>query len=305
MKQHEAIQIIGVPLDLGASRRGTNAGVSALRVAGLGKALRGIGYRVEQDVDIPIGDLATLSEDNSKCRFLGEIVAVCNELAATTQRVHSSHTFPLIAGGDHSIALGSITGTAKHFRDRGERIGLLWFDAHTDMNTADTSPSGNVHGMPLAALLGYGATELVELGGFSNKIRAENTAVIGVRSIDSRERELVEKSGITVFTMRDIDELGMAEVSRRALEIVNRDTAGFHLSFDVDGCDPTVIPGSGTLVPGGVEYREAHLLMEYCADSQRMVSMDVVELNPFLDQQNISAERTLRLILSALGQRIL
>ena len=145
----------------------------------------------------------------------------------------------------------------------------------------------------------------MELGGFSNKIRAENTAVIGVRSIDSRERELVEKSGITVFTMRNIDELGMAEVSRRALEIVNRDTAGFHLSFDVDGCDPTVIPGSGTLVPGGVEYREAHLLMEYCADSQRMVSMDVVELNPFLDQQNISAERTLRLILSALGQRIL
>ena len=302
------IQIIGVPLDLGAGRRGTDAGVSALRIAGLKPALAELGFALLRDLDIETRDSDTLGPDQSNSKsdtkFLGEIVQVCGRLAECVKTTLAGGAFPLVLGGDHSVAMGTVTGIADHFRSKGEAIGLLWFDAHTDMNTSATTASGNIHGMPLAALLGYGDDALTGLGGFTQKVRAENTALVGVRSIDPRERELVEQSGIHVFTMRDIDELGMAEVARRALAIVNHGTAGFHLSFDVDGCDPEVIPGSGVLAPGGVSYREAHLLLEYCADSQKLLSLEVVELNPFLDQENISAERTKKFILSALGNRI-
>ena len=299
------IRIIGVPLDLGASRRGTDVGPSALRIAGLGQQLRRMGYTVAREEDIPAPAMETGTPEDVKARFKPQILDVCTRLAERVLAILDQGDFPLVLGGDHSIAMGTFAGTSAHYRARGESVGLLWFDAHGDMNIPGVSPSGNIHGMPLAHLLGKGDDDLRSILGFSPKVSPENVALIGIRDIDANEREIIRESGIHAFTMREIDEHGMAAVARRAMEIVNNGTAGFHVSFDVDGCDPTVIPGSGTLVPGGVSFREAHLLMEYCADNGNMVSMEVVELNPFLDEGNISAERTLELMLSALGKSIL
>lgn len=302
---NRTIRIIGVPLDLGASRRGTDVGPSALRIAGLGNGLRRIGYDVALEEDIPAPAMETRRSEDKSARYKPQILDVCTRLAERVKTVLDAGDFPLVIGGDHSIAMGTVAGTAAHHRDQGESIGLIWFDAHGDMNTPDSSPSGNIHGMPLAHLLGRGDVDLKNILGFSPKVRPENVALIGVRAIDGHERQIIRESGIYAFTMREIDEHGMAAVSKRALEIVNDGTAGFHVSFDVDGCDPTVIPGSGTLVPGGVSFREAHLLMEYVADDGRLQSMEIVELNPFLDERNISAKRTLELILSAMGKSIL
>jgi arginase len=299
------IRIIGVPLDLGASRRGTDVGPSALRIAGLGNALRRIGYEVALEEDIPAPAMETRRSEDKKARYKPQILDVCTRLATRVKAVLGEGSFPLILGGDHSIAMGSVAGSAAHYRDRDKPIGLIWFDAHGDMNIPGISPSGNIHGMPLAHLLGNGDEDLKNILGFSPKVKPENVALIGVRAIDRNERDLIRESGIHAFTMREIDEHGMATVARRALEIVNDGTSAYHVSFDVDGCDPTVIPGSGTLVPGGVSFREAHLLMEYVADDGRMCSLDIVELNPFLDERNISAKRTLELILSAMGKSIL
>lgn len=299
------IQIINVPLDLGASRRGTDGGPSAVRVAGLGSALRHLGYDVRTERDIAVPAMETRTAARRDARFREEILAVCVELAASTRHALEEGCTPLVIGGDHSVAMGSIAGVAAHFRRQASDIGLLWFDAHGDMNMPDTSPSGNIHGMPLAHLLGYGDAELSGIAGFSPAIKAENVALIGIRDIDRAEREVIRDAGVRTFTMRDIDQLGMAEVCRRAIETVTNNTAGFHVSFDVDGCDPEVIPGSGTLVPGGVSFREAHQLLENCADTAKMTSMDVVELNPFLDHRNISAERAVTLIQSAFGRSIL
>lgn len=299
------IKIIGVPMDLGASRRGTDMGPSALRIAGLGARLRQLGFAVDREEDIQVPAMETRSSDDERARFKPEILSVCDELASRVRDVMAAGEFPLVLGGDHSIAMGTVSGVAAHFRDRAESLGLLWFDAHGDMNVPGASPTGNVHGMPLSHLLGRGDPELANIAGFAPKVRAENVAIIGLRSLDGDERRMIRDSGIKALTMRDIDERGMASVVAEALEVVNRGTAGFHLSFDVDGCDPSVIPGSGTLVPGGVQFREAHLLMEYCADSGRLTSLEVVELNPFLDERNVSAERTVELILSAMGKSIL
>jgi arginase len=299
------VRIIGVPLDLGASRRGTDVGPSALRIAGLGNALRRLGYDVALEEDIPAPAMETRRSEDKHARYKPQILEVCTRLAERVKQVQDAGDFPLVLGGDHSIAMGTVAGTAAHCRDRGQHIGLLWFDAHGDMNVPESSPSGNIHGMPLAHLLGNGDADLKNILGFSPKVRPENVALIGIRAIDAHEREIIRASGIHAFTMREIDEHGMAAVARRALEIVNDGTAGFHVSFDVDGCDPTVIPGSGTLVPGGVSFREAHLLMEYVADSGKMLSLELVELNPFLDERNISARRALELILSAMGKSIL
>jgi len=299
------VRIIGVPLDLGASRRGTDVGPSAIRIAGLGDHLRRLGFTVAREEDIPAPAMETQAPESKKARFKPQILEVCTKLAHEVKRHLEDGAFPLVLGGDHSIAMGTFAGTSSYFRDRNESVGLLWFDAHGDMNIPGSSPSGNIHGMPLAHLLGKGDDDLKNILGFSPKVKPENVALIGIRDIDAGERKIIRKSGIHAFTMREIDEHGMAEVAKRALEIVNDGTSGFHISFDVDGCDPTVIPGSGTLVPGGVSFREAHLLMEYCADDGRLISMEVVELNPFLDHKNISAERTLQLILSAMGKSIL
>ena len=305
MKSVRHVQIIGVPMDLGASRRGTDMGPSALRIAGLGAALERLGHQVAVEQDIPVPAMETREPKNKEARFKPEILSVCTELANRVEQALEQDRFPLIIGGDHSIAMGGLSGVAAHARAQDESVGLIWFDAHGDMNLPGISPSGNIHGMPLSHLLGHGDEELRMIKGFAPKIRPENVALIGIRDIDAGERKVIRDSGIHAFTMRDIDEQGMAQVAQRALEIVNDGTAGYHVSFDVDGCDPDVIPGTGTRVPGGVNYREAHLLLEYIADNGAMTSMDVVELNPFLDHKNLSAERTLHLILSAMGQSIL
>ncbi len=300
-----SVQIINVPIDLGASRRGTDGGPSAMRVAGLGAALtkQGLDVLTEKDTFVPA--METRVSKRCDARFRAEILAVCTELAATTRQALVDGATPVIIGGDHSVAMGTVAGVSAHYRSQGEDIGLLWFDAHGDMNLPETSPSGNIHGMPLAHLLGLGDPELANIAGFAPAVKPENVALIGIRSIDPDERAVIREAGITTFTMRDIDELGMAEVSRRALEVVTSDTTGFHVSFDVDGCDPEVIPGSGTLVGGGVSFREAHQLLENCADTAQMTSIEVVELNPFLDHGNVSAERAVTLVQSAFGRSVL
>jgi arginase len=302
---NRTVRIIGVPLDLGASRRGTDVGPSAMRVAGLGAALRRMGYDVAREEDIPAPAMETRTAEDEKARYKPQILEVCTQLANEVKLHLGNGDFPLVLGGDHSIAMGTFSGTSSHFRDQGQSVGLIWFDAHGDMNVPGVSPSGNIHGMPLAHILGKGDEDLKNILGFSPKVAPKNVALIGVRDIDAGERKIIRESGIHAYTMREIDERGMAAVASEALEYVNDGTAGFHISFDVDGCDPTVMPGSGTLVPGGVSFREAHLLMEYCADNGNLVSMEIVELNPFLDDGNISAERALELVLSAMGKSIL
>ena len=306
MAEHDnPIHIINVPLDLGAARRGTDAGPSAFRVARLSDALRKLGYSISTETDISVPSMETRKSANPSMHFKAEILAVCEQLAAETLAALTAGETPLVIGGDHSIAMGTVPGVAAFFRQIKQEIGLIWFDAHADMNLPETSPSGNIHGMPLAHLLGFGDSDLSSILGAHPAVRAENVVLVGIRDIDRHEREFVRESGVTAFTMRDIDELGMSHVTAKALEIVNRNTAGFHLSFDLDGCDPEVIPGTGTLVPGGVSYREAHLFLEDCAANGRMTSMEVVELNPFLDHQNVSARRAVTLIQSAFGRSIL
>lgn len=299
------IHIINVPLDLGASRRGTDAGPSAFRIARLGHAIRYLGYSISSETDIPVPAMETRQASDTRARFKDEILTVCTQLANCTRELLDAGEWPLVIGGDHSIAMGTVSGISAHLQQTDQKLGLIWFDAHGDMNLPDTSPTGNIHGMPLAHLLGYGDKDLSAILGASPAVEPENVVLIGIRDIDNVERKFIRESGVTAFTMRDIDQLGMLEVANRALDVVNGGTAGFHVSFDLDGCDPEVIPGTGTLVPGGVSFREAHLLLEECAANGRMTSLEVVELNPFLDQANISAERAVTLIQSALGRSIL
>lgn len=304
----KSLRLIGVPLDHGASRRGTDMGPSALRIAGLGRALEGLGWKVEREQDVPVAAMETqASSAEHDLKHYELILAACTDLAGRVRGVLDDGQIPLVLGGDHSIAMGTISGVSSHVRAQGGELGLIWFDAHGDMNTPDSSPSGNIHGMPLSHVLNVGGVDpaLAGIEGFVPKVKPENVALIGIRDIDDKERGIIHESGIRTFTMSEIDRRGIAAVTAEALEVVNSGTAGFHVSFDVDGCDPTVIPGSGTLVPGGVTYREAHYLLEECALTRRMLSMEVVELNPFLDQGNISAERARDLILSAFGKRIL
>ncbi|MBC8403736.1 MAG: arginase [Planctomycetes bacterium] len=299
------IRIIGVPMDYGASHRGTDMGPSALRIAGVAPKLRKIGYQVQREAEIQVPAMETREARNADARFYDEILTACSELSEAVKTVLEEGGMPLILGGDHSIAMGSVSGVSSYFRQQNKELGLIWFDAHGDMNVPGISPSGNIHGMPLAHLLGYGDDALANIGGFSPKVKPENVALIGIRELDRGERKVIRESGVQTFTMRDIDERGMAAVAAEVVKVVTTGTDGFHLSFDVDGCDPSVIPGSGTLVPGGINFREAHLLLEYCADSKMMTSMDVVELNPALDIRNQSAETAVQLLLSAFGKSIL
>ncbi len=299
------IRIIGVPMDYGASHRGTDMGPSALRIAGVARKLRNIGYDVQREDEIQVASMETREARDKKARFYDEILAACSELASSVELVMQEGGLPLILGGDHSIAMGSVAGVANHLRKQDQELGLIWFDAHGDMNVPGISPSGNIHGMPLAHLLGYGDDGLAGIGGFAPKVKPENVALIGIRDIDVHERKVIRDSGVQAFTMRDIDERGMAAVCKDVIDVVTNGTGGFHFSFDVDGCDPGVIPGSGTLVPGGISFREAHLLFEYCADTKMMTSMDIVELNPVLDHKNHSAETAVELMLSAFGKSIL
>ena len=299
-----SIDLIGVPLDLGAGRRGVDMGPSAIRIAGLTARLTELGHTVVDrgDVRVPIPE--TIPVTGEKMRYIAEISAVCRTLAQLTHAAAAEGRIPVSLGGDHSLAAGSVAGSARALRERGESLGLIWVDAHADMNTPETSPSGNVHGMPLAACLGWGPADLVAIAG-GPSVRPENVALVGIRDLDARERDQVRRSGVRAYTMSDIDRRSMGPILDEVLADFARRTQGLHLSIDMDGLDPDLVPGVGTPVLGGLSYREAHLLCEMVAESGRLVSLDLVELNPILDVRNHSAEVGAGLVLSALGQRIL
>lgn len=299
------IDLFGVPMDLGASRRGVDMGPSALRIARVAERVRSLGHRVTDHGNVGCAGMEAREVGDSRSRYDREILECCDKLHAHVKDSVAAGNFPLVLGGDHSIAVGTVTGIASVFQQRDEKIGLIWFDAHGDMNTPESSPSGNIHGMPLAMLLGYGPPEFTGLGGFQPKLDPENCVLIGIRSLDHQERVMVKESGIHVFTMKEVDQLGMAEVTAQAIEAASRGTEGIHLSFDVDGLDPQVAPGVGTPETGGITYREAHLMMELLADSGNLLGLEVVELNSVLDHENRTAEVMVGLIQSALGRSIL
>jgi arginase len=299
------IRIIGVPMDLGQSRRGVDMGPSALRVAGLQSRLKQLGHHVEDFGNIAVKQAEEQHYGEKRAKYLNEIAKTCRGLAELTERTLQEGYLPLVLGGDHSIAVGSFSGVSEFFRKQSKKVGYLWLDAHGDMNTPEISPSGNIHGMPLAALVGYGAPELVELLGYQPKAEARNVALVGARDLDPKERRLVKESGVHAFTMRDIDERGLREVMSEALRFAGDDTAGIAVSLDMDFVDPADAPGVGTPVRGGVTYRESHLAMEMIADSEAMVSLEVVEINPVIDLHNKTALLAVEMILSALGKKIL
>ena len=299
------IRVIGVPLDLGQSRRGVDMGPSAVRVAGLEARLEEIGHQVEDAGNIVVAIPEQKKEGDPHAKYLKEITATCTKQAELVIKTLEASKVPLVLGGDHSVAAGTVAGVAEFYRRQNQKIGLIWIDAHTDINTPESSPSGNVHGMPLAAIMGLGPPELTNILNFSPKIAPENCVLVGVRDIDAVEKENVRKAGIDVFTMRDIDERGMRTVMEEALRIAGRGTAGYHVSLDMDWVDPEDAPGVGTPVRGGATYREAHLAMEIIADHGRMVSFEIVEVNPVIDEHNQTADLAVELALSAFGKKIL
>ncbi len=301
----KTIAMLGVPMDLGGGRRGVDMGPSAIRIAGLEARVRELGLKFEDQGNISVDQPESLDPADSNARFLEEIAGACGELRDRVGELLVQERFPLVIGGDHSIACGTAAGISRHYQERGEKIGLIWFDAHADMNTPETTPSGNIHGMPLASCLGRGPAALVELAGSTPIVSPENAVLLGVRSVDKEERSLVKEIGLQVFTMRDIDMLGIHEVMGQALAIATKGTSGFHLSFDLDGTDPSVAPGVGTPVPGGTTWRESHLVMEHAAASGAMLGLEMAELNPILDDGNQTAQAAVELILSALGKSVL
>jgi arginase len=300
------IRVIGVPLDLGASRRGVDMGPSAVRVAGLEARLEALGHRVTDAGDIRVEIAETQTPGNKTAHYLEEIAETCTRTAEAAMAALEAGMTPLMLGGDHSLAAGSVSGVSEFYRRRGQKIGLLWIDAHSDINTPETSPSGNVHGMPLAALMGLGPEPLAKICGHSPKIAAENAVLIGVRDIDAGERENLRRAGMSeIYTMRDIDERGMRAVMEEALRAAGRDTAGYHVSLDMDWIDPEEAPGVGTPVRGGATYREAHLAMEIVADHGRLLSFEIVEVNPVIDEHNRTADLAAELACSVFGKKIL
>ncbi len=302
MQKHKSIDIIGVPSDLGANLRGANMGPAALRIANLKVKIEQQGYTVTDwgDLHVPIRE--SLDPQIQESKYLGPIRNICRDLATITEDIMDKGAIPLTLGGDHSIAIGSISGILRHFHKRQQHLGLIWVDAHADVNTPTSSPSGNIHGMPLAVLLGQGHAELTALS--DTPLRAQNIALIGIRNIDDEEKRILRESGIKYFTMRDIDEKGMFAVMREAISLASDGTEGIHVSFDIDGIDPRYAPGVSTPVSGGLTLREAHLCLEMLSETQRLCSMDFVELNPFTDVGAQSANVTVDLILSALGKSI-
>jgi arginase len=300
------IRVLGVPLDMGASRRGVDMGPSAMRVAGLEARLEALGHHVVDGGNIRVEIAETQGYGDRKARYLKEIAETCTRTAEAVVQTLEDGLTPLVLGGDHSIAAGSISGVSEFYRRSNQKIGVLWIDAHSDINTPETSPSGNVHGMPLAALLGLGPEPLTHIFGYAPKILPEHTVLVGVRDIDAAERENIRRAGLTeVYTMRDIDERGMRAVMEEALRAAGRGTAGYHVSLDMDWIDPEDAPGVGTPVRGGATYREAHLAMEIIADHGRMLSFEMVEVNPVIDEHNRTADLAVELACSAFGKKIL
>jgi arginase len=303
--RRRTIAVVAVHMDLGAGRRGVDMGPSAIRVANLATRLTRLGHDVKElgSVFVPEPEACPIGEEKTK--YLREIRDCCLTLREKVARVLDEGAIPLVLGGDHSIAIGSVSAQAIHHRKQGQPVGLVWMDAHADMNLPETTPSGNVHGMPLSVLLGRGARSLVEISGEAPAVRAEHVAIVGARDLDKEERRIVKESGVRVFTMAEIDERGMGTCMDEALGRAMSGTAGFHLSFDLDGVDPQHAPGVGTPVPGGLTYREAHLACEKAAQTGRLLGMDMVELNPIHDEANRTAKLAVELILSAFGKTIL
>jgi arginase len=299
------VHIIGVPLDLGGNRRGTDMGPSAFRIAGLREQLTALGRTVTDkgDVAAPIPELRV--EGDTHKRYVKDIARVCQKLYQLSLASFEAGAMPIVLGGDHSLGAGSVAAASAFVRRGNKPLGLIWVDAHADMNNPESSLSGNVHGMPLAALLGSGPSELTGLAPGGPAVLPKHTVLVGIRNLDEIEKKIVRESKVNVFTMKDIDRLGISEVMERAIVTATRGTGGFHLSYDLDACDPTIAPGVGTPVKGGLSYREAHVVMEMAAESKKLTSIDLVEVNPTLDIKNTTAELGTELALSALGKSIL
>jgi arginase len=299
------VVIVGFPMDLGADRRGVDMGPSALRIAGIAERLRALGYTVSDRGDIPIRTQEVQEIYDPRLKYLPEIARACRELADIVETILAEGALPLLLGGDHSMSIGSIGGVARWCRRTGKRLGVLWIDAHGDLNTHETTPSGNIHGMPLAAALGYGTPELTHLVGFAPMVEIPDVVLVGVRSLDPGERQLINRTGLRVYTMQDIDRRGIYAVALEAVQYLRQRVDHLHVSFDVDVLDPAVARGVGTPVPGGLSYREAHLLMETIAELGGAQSLDVVEVNPILDDRNTSAVVAAEMVASLMGKRIL
>ena len=299
------IHVLGVPMDLGSGRRGVDMGPSAIRIAGMGARLTELGHKVVDEGDIVIKNIEELKVGNERARYLPEIARAATAVARKVERIIGLKHFPLVLGGDHSIAVGTVSGIAAFAHSQGKKLGLLWVDAHGDINTPESSPSGNIHGMPLAALLGFGAPELTSVGGPTPKVDPANVALVGIRSLDAGEKKRLKETGVQVHTMSDIDRHGVPSIMKKALAQVTAGTDFVHVSLDLDAVDPSVTPGVGTPVKGGLDYREAHLIMEVIADAGVMTSLEVVEVNPILDERNASAEFAVELVQSAFGKKIL
>jgi len=280
-------------------------GPSAVRVANLNTRLSSLGYVVEDLGNVPVDQAEASPEGHPRAKYLPQIARTCERLAVLVGETLTRDGVPLVLGGDHSVAVGTTGGVSRFFRERKQRIGLIWLDAHADMNTPESSPSGNVHGMPLACIVGHGPKELTGMFGFEPKVDPANVVIVGLRDVDQTEKPHVHGFGVKAYTMRDIDERGMRSVMEEAIRIAGDGAAGFHLSLDMDFVDPKDAPGVGTPVRGGATYREAHLAMEMICDSHRMVSLEVVEVNPVIDEFNRTADLAVELITSGLGKRIL
>ena len=301
MKKRHAT-VIGVPLDYGASKRGASGGPAAVRRAGLIEGLEALDLEVTDAGDLTVPKVTPTA--NGKLKNAAPILKVCSQLEKQTYEAVANGSTPIILGGDHSLAVGSVSGVSRAFRDKGRKVGLIWVDAHADINTPETSPTGNIHGMPLAHLLGMGHKDFARLGGFAPKVDPRNMVLIGIRDVDRAEAVNIRKSGIRVFSMQEIDRYGMGVVTEQAIDMASDGTAGFHVSFDIDSVDPGNAPGTGTIKRGGLTYRESHLFMELVADSERMNGLDLVEVNPLEDTQNATAVLASELICSAMGKNI-
>jgi len=299
------VTLIGVPIDLGAGRRGVDMGPSAFRIADIDRKIADLGYDVADAGDLRVPIPETLAPGDSHLKYLKEIKEACEALRDEVSAALGRGRKPVVLGGDHSVAMGTLAGLSSFHRKRKEKIGLIWFDAHADCNTAETSPSGNIHGMPLAVVLGLGAPGLVNLAGACPMVDGSRAAAVGLRDVDPAERANVRASGLGTFTMRDIDERGMRTVMEQAIQRATNGTAGIHVSFDLDAMDPDYAPGVGTPAPGGLSYREAHLAMEMLADTGKVISAELVEANPILDQRNGTARLGVELLTSLLGKKIL
>lgn len=300
------IRVIGAPLDLGSDHRGVEMGPALLRAIGLNKMLMELGHDVSDAGNIPVKIPQQMTHfGNERAKYLDEVREACAHLMQEVERALAEGRVPLSIGGDHSIAIGSIAGMSAHYRKRGQKIGLLWFDAHADINTPETTISGNIHGMPLAVALGMGDDTLTSLGGFTPKVDRKSVVLIGIRDLDPLEKDLVKRSGIKVYTMRDIDERRMHNVMKEALDVAMDGTAGIHISFDMDFVEPKVAPAVGTPVWGGATYRESHLAMEMAADTGKVIGFDLTEVNPLFDQASATGRFGAELILSAFGKKIL